>query len=326
MAQSLSFYPSFDTRFVGPKPRKEVDPGWLAEVEAAGALGIFQKYDGYGTIVPVTNEYVKMFSRTCTEWTGRFPHIEADLRGMGIPSETLLTGEMTVDFEGKHDPDLFGRFARSKIEKSLALQKHYKPARLSLFNVLVYNGVDVSALPFRDRLNILEDLCARSAGHVSVIKRINKPFAAAKRHARRHKWEGLVLYDMRAGTKFRVDGKSKIPLRPGDCAKWKPDPEDDFVAIGRRISDSVKYKGLVRDLIIVQYDPVTGAQIPCGYVGAGIEAADKKRLMDLSLYPLVVQLKFECRTKAHKLKKARLERFRDDKLPEECLHPYTLAA
>jgi bifunctional non-homologous end joining protein LigD len=325
LGKPLSFYP-FDTRFVGPKPRNEVDPVWLKATEAAGALGIFRKYDGYGALVPITTHTVDLYSRTCTKWTGRFPAIEADLAGMRIPSETLLAGEMTVDHKGRNDMDLFGRFARSGIETSIALQRNYNPVQLRLFNVLVYNGRDVSGLPYGDRLSLLEDLCARSSGFVSTIRELGVSFEAAKRLVRKNKWEGLVLYDMRAGTKFRVDGNAKIPLRPEGCVKWKPIVEDDFVATGWVPSDSTSFAGLVRDLIIGQYDPVTKKLIDCGRVGTGLSHADKKRLTDSSLYPFVVQVKFECRTEKHKLKKASIMRIRDDKKPEECVHPYTVAA
>ncbi len=325
MGQTLSFFP-FDTRFVGPKPQSEIDPVWLAEVEAAGELGIFQKRDGYQAVVPISDR-VQIFSRTCNEWTGRFPHIENSIDMMCLPQETLLIGEMTASRDGKDDLDHFGRFVKLKLENSLREQVELGLPHLNLFNILVYRGEDVSHLPFRERLAMLNDLCKKDHPHVSVIKPIRKSFADAKRHSQKMGWEGLVLYDMRAPTTFSLGGKSMLPPRPVGCGKWKLDPEDDFVAVGRRISTSDKYKGLVRDLKIIQYDPVTKKPIHCGFVGTGLTKELKEKLLDESLFPFVLQAKFECRTRKHKVRKARILRvFRDDKRPEECIHPYSIAA
>ena len=314
-----------DKTFVGPKPREEItsrDLKRILSLQRAKRLHIQRKRDGYGTYIPIVGETVGLYSRQNTSWHGKFRNLERELRGIGLPDETLLCGEMLAfDKKGQDDPHLFGRFARTNRDGSILLQKGYDPVHLALFDVLKYDGRDVSALSYEKRLGIVHDICASSRDHISVAEHVDLPFEAAQEHGNRLKWEGLIIRDLDAGTAFSLDGNKDEPPRPDGCWKKKPFQEADFIAIRWIPSDSKKYKGLVRDLILAQYDSRTGELVEWGPVGNGLTEEQKRRFTDDSLYPFVVQVKFELRTRNYRLQKASIMRVRDDKTPSECRYP-----
>lgn len=312
-------------QFVGPKPREEITPRDLKRIlalEKAGRLHIQRKRDGYGTYIPISGSEVGIFSRLNNPWNGKFTDLERELRGLRLPDETIICGEMLAyNSKGRDDPHLFGRFARTNREGSILLQRGYDPVHVALFDVLKWGGHDVTTLPYAERLGIVMEICAKGRDHVSVAEHVDLPYDAAQQHGNRLAWEGLILRDLDAGTEFRLDGVSAEPPRPDGCWKKKPFQESDFIAVRWIPSDSKKYKGLVRDLILAQYDPRTGKLVEWGPVGNGLTEEQKRLFTDDSLYPFVVQVKFELRTRNFRLQKASIMRIRDDKTPEECRYP-----
>lgn len=317
-------------QFVGAKPREEITPRDLKRIlslQTRRRLHIQRKRDGYGTYIPISGSSIGLYSRLNTPWTGKFPNLERELRGMQLPDETILCGEMLVrNKKGDDDPHLFGRFARTNRDGSVLLQKGYDPVHLALFDVLKWGGRDVSALPYEERLHIVKEICAKERDHISVAEHVDHSFADAQEMVKRMRWEGLILRDLDAGTSFRTDGNSADPPRPDGTWKKKPFQEADFIAVGWIPSTSKSFKGLVRDFILAQYDSHTGELVEWGAVGNGLTVEQKRFYADDSRFPLVVQVQFELRTKNNRLQKASIMRVRDDKLPAECRYPILLAA
>ncbi|MBP9757799.1 MAG: hypothetical protein KBD06_04310 [Candidatus Pacebacteria bacterium] len=316
-----------DKLFVLPKPQDELtDEVWaiIHSLEAAGQLRITCKRDGYCTTAITTSNRISLHSRQNTEWTGKFLHIEQDLRDMNIPHDTLVCGESTVTHNGRDDPNLFGRFALSGTKNSHALQKEFPRTHLSLFDVIIFKGKDVSRLPYDDRMDILRNLCARSVGHISLIEHFDVPLAAAQQIARERKLEGLVLCDARAGTSFRLDANWSDPLRPDGRWKWKIKPTTDFVATGWIPSTAATHFGQVKELILGLYHPITRELIGFGNAGVGLKKPQRLELMT-ARYPLVAEVRYELIRKNNTLKNPVIERIRDDKLPEECIFPFVRA-
>ncbi len=314
-----------DKTFVGPKPREEITPRDLKRIlslQNQGRLDIQRKRDGYGTYVPIVGDTVGMYSRLNTSWHGKFQNLEREIRGMRLPDETLLCGEMLVtNKKGHDDPHLFGRFARTNREGSILLQRGYDPVQLALFDVLMYGGRDVSGLPYTDRLGIVHEIANKASDHITVAEKVIGSFDDAQELVRRMEWEGLILRDLDAGTSFRLDGNVAEPPRPDGCWKKKPFQEADFVATGWIPSTSKTFKGLVRDFTIAQYDSKTGVLVDWGVCGVGLTREQKEKYADDSMFPLVVQIQFELRTQNNRLQKASIMRIRDDKRPEECRYP-----
>ena len=314
-----------DKKFVGPKPINEAPLDVIANLESAGRLLMERKRQGHCIFAPVTSlhgQCVELYSSGINALTEKLPHIAEQLRGMNIPSDTLLAGEGVLAVKGIDSDSTFGRVARSSPANALALQKDLDPVHLALFNVIVYKGKPVIHLPYEDRLDILLELTARQPmENVGVVQVIDTSFEKARGLVEEHGWEGLVLYDKKAGSAYRLGDGADHP-RPEGCWKWKPLDEDDFVATGWIQSTSAKFKGLVKDLLIAQYDANTRELVSWGKVGNGLTTEQKREYADAAKYPMVVQLEFERRTPNSRLISARIKRERFDKSPEECIYPH----
>lgn len=311
--------------FVGPKPIDEVPRERIQELETANKLVIERKRNGHGGLVAVTgfrHQYIELYSRGVHELTGKFPDLVDELRGMNIPPNTLLAGEMVLSVNGVDDPDAFNRLAKSSPANAIRKQKDGDPVRLALFNVIVHKGKSVIKLPYGDRLDIIRELADKyRVKNVNMVQVVAQSFAQAQVTVKERGWEGLVLYDRGAGSGYRLDGRTDEPPRPDGCWRWKPYKESDFVATGWVPSDSKKFKGLVKDLLIAQRDPVTKQLVSWGKVGLGLSAAERREFADDSLYPMVFEVEFLRRTPNNRLISASVLRQRGDKTPEECFSP-----
>lgn len=320
----FSLHP-LDKNFVGPKPIERMREDQIRELEDADRLIIERKRNGHGGLAAVTGlrkRRIELYSRGVHELTQKFPDIVNELRDMNIPRDTLLAGEMVVSENGIDSPGAFNRLAKSSPERAIDLQKSLGPVSLAIFNVMVYKGRSVISLPYADRLDIICELAdRRSAVNVRVVQVVTQSLEQAQATVKEREWEGLVLYDLTAPSAYRLDGRTDEPPRPDGCWKWKPYLEGDFVATGWIASESEKYKGLVKDLRIAQYDPATRELVAWGKVGVGLSAADRREFANDALYPMVFEVKFERRTPKKRLINARILRRRTDKAPEECFSP-----
>ena len=310
--------------FVGAKPIEFAPDSLLEGLEARHDLLIERKRNGHAGYVTLTGarRRTRIYSRGINELTANFPHLVEGLRNLRIPEETLLAGEMFVQAGGIDSPEIFSRFARSKREKSLALQREYAPVHLALFNVIVYRGTSVVHYPYADRLDMLEEMAiAGPAGNVRVVDVLNYPFACAKEMSIAGKWEGLVLYDRKAGSEYRLDGRIDQTPRPEGVWKWKDYLEGDFVATGWIPSTASSHTGCVKDLTIAQYDRKRGELVDWGRIGVGLSKQDRIDYMNDALYPMVFEIKFERRTANNRLIHGRIMRRRLDKAPRECITP-----
>jgi ATP-dependent DNA ligase len=326
--QAFSLRP-LDRNFVGAKPIESAEPSVVAALEDQGRLIIERKRNGNAAFISVTgesNHNVGLYSRSIHELTHHFPSMVDELRSIGIPNDTLLSGELLAQVEGVDSPEKFGEYARSKPARAVALQLEGEPIRLSLFNVIVHKGKSVIHLPYEDRLDILRETLHRHSPHqVNVVEVLDVPFAQATARSIASKWEGLVLYDAKAGSTFRLNGRHDLTPRPEGCWKWKDYLEGDFVATGWIPSTAASHAGLVKDLEIAQYDPITRELVPWGKVGIGISKQQRQEFTDPSLYPMVFEILFERRTVNKRLIHARILRRRFDKGPEECIAPIEYA-
>ncbi len=315
-----------DSRLVLPKPIEETPHDVVGELADRGHLIIERKRNGHAAPVAITGDKtdpVGIYSRSIKVLTSKFPHHVEAVRALSIPPGTLLQGEFTLAEKGVENPALITRIAGSKAERAVVIQNEIGVPTLSFFNVLVYRGESVAHLPYLDRLDIVRQLCQQSdTPLVEVVEVLETSLEKAQALSIKNNWEGLVLYDAGAPTRFDLSGKSDQPPRPYGCWKWKDYNEGDFVATGWLPSTSKKFKGLVRDLKIAQRNPVTGALESWGKVGVGLSAKERAEFTDVALYPMVFEIKFESRTKNKRLIAARILRRRSDKEPHECFAPY----
>ena len=316
-----------DQNFVGAKPIERAPDVLCLALESKNNLIIQRKRNGnaaYATITSAQTQRrnIQLYSRGIHNLTAHFPAIADELHEIDFPHDTLLAGEMLVQVNGVDAPDAFGRFARSHPKRAVELQKTSAPIRLALFNIIVYKGADIIALSYGQRLEILRELLARHhSRNISVIEVLDLPFQAAQTHSIENRWEGLVLYDKRAPSAYRLDGRTDLVPRPEGCWKWKPYIESDFIATGWVPSTATAHAGMVKDLLVAQYDPDTRQLVSWGKVGVGLTEAERREFANDALYPMVFEIKFERRTPNCRLIQARILRRRHDKSAEECFSP-----
>lgn len=319
---TFSLYP-LDKNFVGPKPIEEAPLSTFYELEDKGELIIEWKRNGHCSYTTFggSKNGVNIYSSGINPLTEKLPFTVDALRAFNLPSGTMIAGELFVDVNGYDDLGTFGSIARSHPERAILLQKD-RPVQMAIFNIITCRGKSVIEYPYQDRLDMLRELFAKSTSpFVHVVDALDMKFDTAREEVIKKRWEGLVLYSKKAGSMFHVNGAKERPPRPIGCWKWKPYSEGDFVATGWVPSDSSRYKGLVRDLLIAQHDPITHKLVSWGKVGTGLNAAQKKEYTDDSLYPMVFEVKFERRTSNNRLISAHILRRRFDKEPHECYSP-----
>ena len=162
-------------------------PEWIHEV----------KHDGYRLIVQREGQRVRLFTRNCHDWSGRFPLItEAALRNRNgsfvIDGEAVLLGiDGVSDFNGLHS------------------RRHDAEVELYAFDCMVSDGYDLRKLPLSMRKASLERLLARRVDGIHLA-----PFEQGEvgpdlfRHACLMGLEGLV-------SKHR-----ESPYRGGRFDRW----------------------------------------------------------------------------------------------------------
>lgn len=317
----FSLYP-LDKKFIGPKPLEQAPLQTLRELEATGNLILQRKRCGYCSYTVFGGpDGVNIYSVGINQLSERLPMLVEQLRAHNLPKGTLIAGEVLVSVNGVDDLGAFGAIAKSNVEKAIAIQRN-RPVQLAIFNIIAHKGKSVIQYPYQDRLELLGDLFGKTpTPSVHVIQPLAVGFDIAKKLVAHEKWEGLVAYSKTAVSEFRTDGVKESSPRPDGCWKWKPFVEGDFVAVGWVPSTSKTFMGQVKDLLIAQYHPHTGELVNWGRVGVGLNSEQRKRLANNALYPLVVEVKFECRTRNTRLISARVMRERFDKTPKECITP-----
>jgi|GEM_PF-1909803 hypothetical protein len=121
------------------------------------------KYDGYWSRIIVEEDGILIQSRGISKVTGKYgeyqekiPHIVDELKQ--VPTGTVLLGEL-------HYPDLtktlqdVGTILRCKPPKAVKRQERDdKKLMLSLFDILVFDGVEQLNAPFETRLELLSNV------------------------------------------------------------------------------------------------------------------------------------------------------------------------
>ncbi len=320
----FSLHP-LEPKFVGAKPIESAEAGVLDRLESEGRLIIQRKRDGnamYVSAVGSRKRHVGLYSRVINELTAHFPALTEELREINLPADTLFAAEALIQKNGVDNPDEFGKFARSHPARAVNLQQEHPPIQLVLFNTIVRKGTSVVEKSYEHRLDMLRECFAKhTSRNVHIVEVLDTPLAAAQTRSLKEKWEGLVLYDKRASSAYRLDGKADQTPRPDGCWKWKQYSESDFVVTGWVPSTAKSHLGMVKDLKIAQYDPIARNLVDWGKVGTGLTREQRKEFTDNTLYPMVVEVVFVGRTPKNRLKHAHIKRMRYDKKPEECFSP-----
>ncbi len=314
-----------DRRLVSAKPIEVAPPAIVKQLERQRDLMITRKRNGHAVYVSVTGSKagdIGLYTRGIRGITEHFPTIVDEIRSLKLPKGTLLVGELVTAINGVDEPSAISRFTLSHPEKAITIQQEECVRfELALFNVVAHKGRIVVDEEFHNRHCMLLDMAGDARNQVNVVEILDLPLAAAQKKSVASQWEGLVLYDRFARSRYALNGKFDQVPRPYGCWKWKEYLEGDFVAVGWKPSSAASHHGQVRDLLIAQYDPDTKKLLDWGKVGKGISKKERREFMDESLYPMVFEISFERRTPNNRLINAKIMRRRFDKEPEECIGP-----
>ncbi|MEK7192359.1 MAG: hypothetical protein AAB646_02505 [Patescibacteria group bacterium] len=304
-----------------PLQREAFDESVIYEMEKQDRLVITRKRNGYKIFAVKYRNRVKIYTDGMNEATNRLEHIAKELELKMAHNKSMIVGEAVIDLNDNDDYLKVASIFKSNPKRAIDLQKIMGKIRMMIFDVVFWSGANTLNHPYVSpaRLGLIQRrLNGKYAFPVPVLDMSYdeaKKLVAEKKKTNEHGWEGLVLYDKDFKSSFRLDGKS--PERIKGCYKWKPILEDDFII--RSWIPSEKNLNLVKEVVLLQVDPVTGREFSCGKFGG----FTKKMRTDLAAanYPLVMQIEFEVRFPSGKLCNARLGPMgiRADKKPENCV-------
>lgn len=314
LAKEWPFGDNLPPNFVLYKPTKPeaYDEKDIYALEAVGRLIITRKRDGWKVFVFKSNDRVEIYTDGKNEITDRFDHLRKALEQV-LPDQTLLAGEAVINHNDQDHFTDVGRMLNPNSEQWREVQKTVGFIRLMFFEAIYATGRLVLDQSYEERLQFLRRISEGAAGYVIRMPILSMSFDQAKEYARKHGWEGLVLYDKGFRGSYRLDGRD--PQRPKGCYKWKPLYEDDFIV--RTWIRDLKNQKRLKEVVLTQIDPATRQEFYCGKLGSfNMEMRAKLRK---ARYPLVMQVIFEGRFPSGAVRNARFDRLRQDKKPRDCV-------
>jgi DNA ligase D-like protein (predicted ligase) len=289
------------------------DPAWIFE----------RKLDGVRAIAVHDGRGASLWSRSEKRMDATYPEL-VDAVAARIPAGTVVDGEI-VAFDGEQTS--FARLqGRIGLHDPDAARASGIAVYLYLFDVLVVDDHDVTALPLRTRKRLLRD-AVDFGGPLRMSAHRNTDGEAYLREACQRGWEGLVAK--------RADAPYRAGRRSPDWLKLKCVHEQELVVGGW--TDPQRSRTGFGALLVGYYED--GKLRYAGKVGTGF---DHRMLSDLSvrfrdlhadrspfaeparekgahwLRPeLVAQIGFSEWTRDGKLRHPRYLGLRDDKAPED---------
>jgi hypothetical protein len=312
----------------------------MHDLEKAKRLIITRKENGWKVLVCINNNYdITFFTDGLNEIARiKIDHIRNELGMLTkimLPPNTLLVGEVVGNGKTDDRGRVISLMSSKDPSEVLKMLKTGPLPHLRLFNIIFMNGkvFDVTYEEVHKRLTSM----TRGLKYLQPVELLKCTFDEAMARALKEGWEGLVLYDKEFKITFRNDGKSD-PKRPYGSWKWKPQNEEDFIALGCRMRDNDP--NTVKDLKLYQIDPINGKYMRCIHYGS-FTRVDREKFSRLPMQkqtakrgkkvvtgwfetPFVCQLTHDARKeKTGKLEGAREFLVREDKKPEECFAPQT---
>ncbi len=294
--------------------------GWLFE----------PKYDGYRVLAGVADRQAHLYTRRGQEATATFPEIAAALAALPYQS-FVLDGELVaLDAEGRPSFQRLQQRAQLRRRTDVERGSVEIPVSCFAFDLLAFEGFDLRGLPLLTRKELLEPLLPR-LGPVRFAPHFAERGEDVFAQATRLGFEGVVA--KRADSSY--EGR-----RSGAWLKVRSLRSDDFVIVG--FTAPARSRAGFGALHLGAF--VGKALVWCGRVGSGFtdrDLADLRRRLDALLRPtpacdipgrerrgasfveprLVCEVRYAEITDDGLLRQPVFVRLRDDKAPEECVHP-----
>ncbi|MDR3314582.1 MAG: DNA ligase [Oscillospiraceae bacterium] len=217
--------------------------------------------------------------------------------------QCILDGELFVMQDGAPNFGLIQR--RSLLSDPLKVQLHARqhPATFCAFDVLLYNGKDLTNRPLHERRRVLEKAFHENE-RLALSRVVTGQGAALFAQTKARGLEGVVAK--------RLDSGYKPGVRTKDWLKIKNLLDDDFVILGvERKEDGMS------SLALGQFDG--GALLPCGHVTLGVRRTEFGRIAREPAGTLVCTVQFMARNARGGLRQPVFKGLRGDKAPEACV-------
>ncbi|MGO7401973.1 ATP-dependent DNA ligase (plasmid) [Rhizobium ruizarguesonis] len=237
------------------KPKPPSGPDWMFEV----------KWDGYRVAVHIRPDDVRIITRGGHDWTDRFPAIAAAARKLGVGTAILDGEAVLLDAQGRSD---FGALQRSLGGRGG--KKASSEAILYAFDLLYFDGHDLTRMELSGRRHLLEDLIDDSDGAIRISQEVEADGAALLAAACAHGLEGITA-------KHRDSAYRSGRL--GDWLKIKCVQSDSCVVVG--YEPSATAGGGIGSLLLAAYRD--DRLVYVGSVGTGFkerDALDLRRMLD----------------------------------------------
>lgn len=253
--------------------------------KSVGRFMFQRKRDGQRHYVLITTKgEVRIYSRKMEDKTEHMPRLREAMELLGLPCSSVLDGELIVDRGGTDDFRATGKICRASAGRARAAEKELSSAFMA-FDILFLKGVPVHKMPYRRRWELLQEMQIDDERFM-LPERFDR-FAPARGHAIKHRWEGLVIWDLDAPNSLRMNGKH---VRAG-CYKWKPIQEGDFVATGW-LPGNGRLASTMGKLRIAEFQK--GKLVEIGRVGSGFDDETRAKVAAGKwTFPCVVTLEYD---------------------------------
>ena len=197
------------------------------------------KLDGIRCIVYIEPKSVVLQNKRFKELTPVYPELSDICKC--VKKKVILDGELVVLTDGK--PDFYALQRRSLMTDSfkISLSAKRNPVQFVAYDILYYDGKDLTDKPLMERKAILEK--AVTEGHnLSVSRYIEEKGVAFFELAKKESLEGIVSK--------KKDGLYHMGKRTHDWIKVKVMQDEDLFICGYQPDEG----GYVKDLVLGYYD------------------------------------------------------------------------
>ena len=213
------------------------------------------KFDGYRLLTVINNE-VKLITRGQHDWTHKFKPLSAELEKLKL-SQTILDGELVV-LDKKGLPNF--QLLQNAIKTGNAKFIYY------VFDVLFYQGYDLTSLPLIERKAILEKILPKNHPSIRYSSHIQGQGDKVFKKAAKLGFEGIVSK--------HIDSPY-IHKRGKNWLKIKVSQRQEFVIGG--FTEPSGDRAFFGALLLGVYDENNKLKY-CGRVGTGFTDSSLKEL------------------------------------------------